>query len=68
MDFLPENAPMFTDEGYEFLKRYNMNHRAINHSARAKDKKRSVWARNRWSKDGVNNQVAESFQRVVKKA
>ena len=66
MSFLPADSPMFTDEGYPWLKRYNDNHRAVNHSARAKDKKRNVWARNRWSKDGVNNQVAEGFQRIVK--
>ena len=65
-DFLPKDAPVFTDDGYPWLKRYNQNHKAVNHSARAIDKKRNVWSRNRWSKDGVNNQVAEGFQRILK--
>jgi ribosomal protein L37AE/L43A len=65
-DFLPKDAPIFTDDGYPWMKRYNLNHRAINHSARAKDKKRNVWARERWSKNGVHNQVAEGFQRILK--
>ncbi|HPQ54646.1 MAG TPA: transposase, partial [Spirochaetota bacterium] len=68
MDFLPDQAPVFTDDGYPWLKRYNANHRAINHSARAKDKKRNVWARDRWSRKGVHNQVAEGFQRTLKHA
>ncbi|MBP7738343.1 MAG: hypothetical protein KA369_20380 [Spirochaetes bacterium] len=67
-DFLPANAPTFTDEGYPWLKRYNDNHRSVNHSARAKDKKRNVWARDRWSKNGVHNQVAEGNQRIIKHA
>ncbi|MCR9142056.1 MAG: transposase [bacterium] len=64
--FLPANTPTFTDDGYPWLSRYNRNHRAVNHSARAKDKKRNVWARNRWSRGGVHNQVAEGTQRMVK--
>lgn len=66
LDFLPPHTPTFTDEGYPWLSRYNRNHRAVNHSARAKDRKRSVWARNRWSKNGVHNQAAEGFQRILK--
>lgn len=65
-DFLPKDAPVFTDDGYPWLKRHNQNHKAVNHSARAKDKKRNVWAQDRWSKDGINNQVAEGFQRILK--
>ena len=64
--FLPKHTPTFTDDGYPWLSRYNQNHRAVNHSARAKDKKRNVWARNRWSREGVHNQVAEGTQRIVK--
>ena len=64
--FLPKQTPTFTDAGYPWLFRYNRNHRAVNHSARAKDKKRNVWARNRWSRGGVHNQVAEGTQRIVK--
>ena len=64
--FLPQQTPTFTDDGYPWLSRYNRNHRAVNHSARAKDKKRNVWARNRWSRGGVHNQVAEGTQRIVK--
>ncbi len=66
LDFLPPHTPTFTDEGYPWLSRYNRNHRAVNHSARAQDSKRSVWARNRWSKNGVHDQAAEGFQRILK--
>ncbi len=55
-----------TDEGTPWLSRYFPNHRAVNHSARAKDKQRSKWARDRWCKNGVHNQVAEGNQRIVK--
>ena len=66
LDFLPSNAPIFSDSGYPWLKRYNHNHRAINHSKRAKDRKRNVWARDRWSCRGVHSQTAEGFQRILK--
>jgi hypothetical protein len=66
LKFLPEHAPIFSDEGYPWLKRYNVNSRSINHSKRAKDKKRNVWARDRWSFNGVHSQTAEGFQRVIK--
>ncbi|PJZ39976.1 hypothetical protein CH370_18810 [Leptospira kmetyi] len=65
-DFLPENVPLFADEGIPWMERYNKNFRSINHSARAKDGKRNVWARNRWSKNGVHNQVSEGNQRIIK--
>ena len=66
LKFLPRETVIMSDEGTPWLSRYYPNHRAINHSARAKDKKRSTWARNRWSKNGVHNQVAEGNQRMVK--
>ena len=66
LKFLPRETVIMSDEGTPWLSRYFPNHRAINHSARAKDKKRSKWARNRWSKNGVHNQVAEGNQRMVK--
>jgi transposase-like protein len=66
LKFLPRETAIMSDEGTPWLSRYYPNHRAINHSARAKDKKRSKWARNRWSKNGVHNQVAEGNQRMVK--
>ena len=65
---IPRNTVIMTDEGTPWLSRYYPNHRAINHSARAKDKKRSTWARNRWSKNGIHNQVAEGNQRIIKHA
>ncbi|WP_225913652.1 hypothetical protein [Leptospira yasudae] len=65
-DFLPEDVPLFADEGIPWMERYNKNFRSINHSARAKDGKRNVWARNRWSRDGVHNQVSEGNQRIIK--
>jgi transposase-like protein len=68
LSFLPRDTAIMSDEGTPWLSRYYPNHRAINHSARAKDKKRSKWARNRWSKNGVHNQVAEGNQRMVKHA
>lgn len=66
LDFLPKNAPHFSDEGFPYLHHINQNFRAINHSARAKNQKRNVWARERWSKNGVHSQVAEGFQRSLK--
>lgn len=66
LDFLPANTPVFSDDGYPWLSRLNASHRAINHSARAKDVGRNVYARHRWSRDGVNNNVAEGVQRIVK--
>jgi len=66
LDFLPKNAPHFSDEGFPYLHRLNSNYRAINHSARAKDGQRNVYARDRWSKNGVHSQVAEGFQRALK--
>jgi hypothetical protein len=66
LNFLPRDTAIMSDEGTPWLSRYFPNHRAINHSARAKDKKRSKWARNRWSKHGVHNQVAEGNQRMIK--
>ncbi len=66
LGFLPEHAPIFSDAGYPWLKRYNENHRSVNHSKRAKDLKRNVWSRERWSCKGVHAQVAEGFQRVLK--
>jgi transposase-like protein len=66
LKFLPRETAIMSDEGTPWVSRYFPNHRAINHSARAKDKKRSKWARNRWSKNGVHNQVAEGNQRIVK--
>ncbi|WP_225913651.1 hypothetical protein [Leptospira yasudae] len=65
-DFLPDDVPLFADEGIPWMERYNKNFRSINHSARAKDGKRNVWARNRWSRDGVHNQVSEGNQRIIK--
>lgn len=66
IDFLPRETAIMSDEGTPWLSRCFLNHRAINHSARAKNRKRSKWARNRWSKQGVHNQVAEGNQRMVK--
>ncbi|WP_341867277.1 hypothetical protein [Leptospira yasudae] len=48
-----------------WMERYNKNFRSINHSACVKDGKRNVRARNRWSGDGVHNQVSEGNQRII---
>jgi len=66
LDFLPTHAPHFSDDGFPFFQRTNNNYRAVNHTARAKNGKRNVWARNRWSKNGVHNQTAEGMNRVLK--
>ena len=66
VQFLPRETAIMSDEGTPWLSRYFPNHRAINHSARAKNQKRSKWARKRWSKHSVHNQVAEGNQRMVK--
>ncbi|WP_225913389.1 hypothetical protein [Leptospira yasudae] len=64
--FLPEDVPLFADEGMPWMERYNVNFRQVNHSLRAVDTKRNVWGRNRWSKDGIHSQCAEGTQRSIK--
>ncbi|MBX3722419.1 MAG: transposase [Turneriella sp.] len=64
-DYLPKDVPVFTDEGYKFYFRINKNHRMVNHSRKSEDK-RFKWARNRWSINGVHNQVAEGNHRNLK--
>jgi len=66
LDFLPRDHVHFSDEGFPWLHRIEENYRTINHSGRAKSLTRNVWARERWSKAGVHNQVAEGMQRVLK--
>ena len=66
LSFLPQSSVHFSDEGFPFFHRIFDNYRAINHSARAKNLKRNVWARNRWSKNGVHSQVAEGQNRILK--
>ncbi|MFB5652329.1 transposase [Leptospira wolffii] len=66
-EHLPTSTPLFTDQGYPWLWGIYRNHRSVNHSARSKDN-RFRWARNRWSKNGVHNQVAEGNHRVLKTA
>ncbi|WP_244243578.1 transposase [Leptospira andrefontaineae] len=66
-EHLPTCTPLFTDQGYPWLWGIYKNHRSVNHSARSKDN-RFRFARNRWSKNGVHNQVAEGNQRVLKTA
>ncbi|WP_232380716.1 hypothetical protein [Leptospira ainlahdjerensis] len=65
-DFLPEDVPLFADEGIPWMERYHKNFRSINHSKRAKDTKRNVWGRNRWSENGIHTQVAEGTRRSIK--
>ncbi|EMJ99123.1 transposase, partial [Leptospira sp. B5-022] len=66
-EHLPTSTPLFTDQGYPWLWGIYRNHRSVNHSARSKDN-RFRFARNRWSKNGVHNQIAEGNQRVLKTA
>nr|WP_249262248.1 hypothetical protein [Leptospira alexanderi] len=56
-----------TDEGYPWLWNIYKSHRSVNHSAHSKDV-RYRWARNRFSKNGVHNQVAEGNHRLLKTA
>jgi ISXO2-like transposase domain len=64
-NYVPKDAPIFTDEGYKFYYRINRNHRMVNHSRKSEDK-RFKWARNRWSINGIHNQVAEGNHRNLK--
>ncbi|WP_246031942.1 transposase [Leptospira fluminis] len=66
-EHLPTTTPLFTDQGYPWLWGVYRNHRSVNHSAHSKDN-RFRWARNRWSKNGVHNQVAEGNHRLLKTA
>jgi len=65
--YIPKDVPVFTDEGYKFYFRINKNHRMVNHNRKSSDP-RYRWARNRWSINGVHNQVAEGNHRVLKYA
>lgn len=62
--YIPWHNPLFTDEGYSLPSR---NHRTVNHSRKSSDK-RFKWARNRFSKNGIHNNVAEGKNGVLKKA
>ena len=62
---IPKDVPLFTDEGYKFYFRINKNHRMVNHNRKSPDP-RYRWARNRWSINGVHNQVAEGNHRNLK--
>ncbi len=66
LEFLPPNAPHMSDEGFPYFARLNENYRAINHSARALNGKRNVWARGRWSKNGITSQPSEGCHRIFK--
>ena len=63
--YIPKDVPVFTDEGYKFYYRINKNHRMVNHNRKSADP-RYKWARNRWSINGVHNQVAEGNHRNLK--
>jgi len=63
--YLPTGTPLFTDEGYRWWP--DRNHRMIRHNRKSKSK-RYKWARNRWSDKGVNCQVAEGNNALLKKA
>lgn len=64
-EYIPKDVPVFTDEGYKWYFRINKSHRMVNHNRKSEDK-RYKWARNRWCKDGVHNQVAEGNHRKLK--
>jgi len=62
--YIPYHNPIFTDEGYSLQSK---NHRTVNHSRKSLDK-RFKWAQNRFSKNGIHNNVAEGKNGVLKKA
>ena len=64
-EYLPVDAPLFTDQGYTWW--VSRNHRMINHSKKS-SYKNSKWSRKRYSENGVHNQVAEGLNGLVKTA
>ncbi|WP_246837613.1 transposase [Leptospira bouyouniensis] len=64
---VPYESPLFSDEGYPWLWGIYKKHRTVNHQAHSKDK-RYKFAKNRWSKFSIHNQVAEGNQRLLKSA
>lgn len=64
---VPYDSPLFSDEGYPWLWGIYKKHRTVNHQAHSKDK-RYKFAKNRWSKFSIHNQVAEGNQRLLKSA
>ncbi|MBI3396008.1 MAG: transposase [Spirochaetia bacterium] len=62
---IPKNTTVFTDEAYSWLEGIYPNHRMINHSRKSLDK-RYKWNRQRWSKGGIHNQVAEGLNSSLK--
>ncbi|EMO58440.1 ISXO2-like transposase domain protein [Leptospira santarosai str. CBC1416] len=66
-DHLPLQSPVCTDSAYPFLYQIYSNHRSVNHSAKSKDI-RYRWAKDRWSKNGISNNVSEGNQRLLKTA
>ncbi|MCB1158356.1 MAG: transposase [Leptospiraceae bacterium] len=62
---VPKECPIYTDEAYSFLNRIYPNYRAVNHSKKGKY---SRFAKDRWSQDGVHNQLAEGRNSVLKTA
>ncbi len=64
---LPISTAVFTDEGYPWLYRVYRNHRMVNHSLKSKDN-RWRFSRERWSRKGVHNQIAEGLNSSLKSA
>ena len=66
LDWLPNNTPIFGDNGFPYLVRTHKNFREVNHSKKAEDTRRNKFSKDRWSYKGINNQVSESMNRVLK--
>jgi len=64
-EWLPHNTALFSDEMYTWLYRIYPNHRMINHSLKSKDS-RYKFSRERWSRNGVNSQIAEGLNGSLK--
>jgi len=64
-EWLPHNTALFSDEMYTWLYRIFPNHRMVNHSLESKDS-RYKFSRERWSRNGVNSQIAEGLNGSLK--
>ncbi len=66
-EWLPHNTAVFSDEAYSWLYRIYPSHRMVNHSLKSKDS-RYKFSRERWSRNGVNSQIAEGLNGSLKTA
>jgi len=66
-EWLPPQTVLWHDQSFPFLERgLFRNTRYVNHSLRAKNQKRNVWGKDRFSHLGTNNNCAEGQQGSLK--